>query len=109
MKNYIAKNRHQELVLEIADYLTDWTNDDTAVFELDESIRVIEGYGISYENPCDELVVNAIRQLDDTINFWNKSAITEMLEDIGFTKKEVQRYNHATDSIIRIQIGKKER
>ena len=90
MKNYIAKNRRQELVLLIADYLTDWIDDDTAVLEIEESISIIGSYGISYDNPCDELVINAIRHFDDIINFWNKSAIPTVLEEIGFTNEELK-------------------
>jgi hypothetical protein len=86
--------------------LTDWTDDESSVLDLEESLGIIEGYGISYDNPCDELVTNAIRHLDDIINPWNKAAaIPEILEVIGFTEDEIKRYNTVTDSIIWMKFG----
>jgi len=96
--------RQQDLVLEIANYLTDWTNDETSVMSEEESIEIIESYGVKFDNPCDDLVVNAIKHLDNIINPWNKAAaIPEILEVIGFNEEEIKRYNHVTDSVIRIQ------
>ena len=100
-----VNNRQQELVWEIADYLTDWTSDESSVLEFDESIKLIESYGVGFDEPCDQLVINAVRHFDDTINFWNKSAIPEALEVVGFTKEEIERYNTITESVIRIQFG----
>ena len=87
------KERQKYLALDIAEYLTDWTNDDTSTLEFDESIKEIESYGVGYDTPCDELITNAIRHLEYIINPWNKKAIPEILvEALGFTEKECFRY-----------------
>ena len=70
---------------------------------LDDSIKMIESYGIGYDNPCDDLVINAIRHLDDVINLWHKAAMPDILEVVGFTKEEIKRYNTITESVMRIQ------
>lgn len=61
MRIFEITNRQQELVWEIADYLTDWSSDETSVLPFEESIEAIESYGVNFDDPCDELVANAIR------------------------------------------------
>ncbi|MCL2159534.1 MAG: hypothetical protein FWH48_09025 [Oscillospiraceae bacterium] len=100
------EKRQQELVMGIADYLTDWVEDDeTSTLDIDESIKMIEMYGVKFDTPCDDLVINAIRHLDDIMNPWSKATIPDILENIGFTEEETNRYNHVTESILYIQLG----
>ena len=105
------KERQLQLVMEIANYLSEWVEvideeDKDRVMDIDESLKYIESYGVSLNNPCDELVSNAIRHLDDICNFWNKDAIPDVLIDVlGFTEEEVERYNSVKESKIWIQFG----
>lgn len=85
-------NRAQKLVLLIADYLTDWTDDVSSVVSVEDSIKAIESYGELFHCASSKLVTNAIRHFIDIVNPWNKSAIPDILMDIGFTKDECEQY-----------------
>ena len=87
-------NHQQKLVMAIADYLTDWTDDETSVLPIEESIQIIESYGVKFDEPCDDLVVNAIRHFANIINPWSKDVIPDILmdESLGFTKEECDKY-----------------
>jgi hypothetical protein len=84
--------REQELVLGIASYLTDWTDDELSTMPIEDSIGCIESYGIKFNNSCNELVTNAIRHIQYIINPWNADEIWMILIEIGFTKKETIKY-----------------
>jgi len=85
--------RQQEIVFDIADYLTDGEDDEYSVMLINESIKAIESYGISFNSPCDQLVTNAIRHLEYIINPWNKNDIPVILMEIsGMTMDEINKY-----------------
>lgn len=90
--------RQQEIVMDIADYLTDWTSTPDSVMEFDESIKCIESYGVNFEDSCDELLTNAIRHLEYVINPWNKKDIPEILM-IMFEMTEEECYKYWAQSI----------
>jgi hypothetical protein len=86
-------NRQQQLVLEIAKYLSDWLEEPEENVTSEEYIKIIESYGVGFENPSDELVINAIRHFRYVVNPWNKTALPEILmESVGFTKEECDKY-----------------
>jgi hypothetical protein len=59
----------------------------------EEYIKIIESYGVGFDNPCDELVINAIRHFKYVVNPWNNAALAEILvESVGFTKEECDKY-----------------
>jgi len=87
-------NRQQELVLAIAEYLTTCpknTESEDYTMDLEESIEIIELFGIKFSEPCDGLVVNAIRNV-----IWTSNSCSEILSDvlahIGFTEEEIKKY-----------------
>jgi len=85
--------RQQRLVWGIADFLSDRQDDPRENLTFDESMRIIEHYGISFGNSCDRLVVNAIRHLKYVVNPWNIDTIPDILaEQAGFTKAECDKY-----------------
>jgi hypothetical protein len=86
------EERQKQLVKEIADFLTDWSDDIESTMSFDESIETIEGYGISMVNPCAQLVVNAIRHLVYMVNLWHDKDIPYLLMDLGFSFEECVYY-----------------
>ena len=86
-------NRQQQLVLEIAKYMSDWLEEPEEIITPDEYIKIIESYGVGFENPCDELVINAIRHFKYVVNPWNNAALPDILmESVGFTNEECDKY-----------------
>jgi len=94
----LAITREQELVVAIADLLSEWVEEDegeewTSNVPFVDSIRSIESYGVKFSDSCDVLVVNAIRHCMDIINPWNKEAIKDTLEEqCTFTREECDKY-----------------
>lgn len=90
-------NRQHELAYKVADYLSDWLEDDSELMSVEENLRCIESYGISVGEPCDELVENALRHFRDIVNPWNHgSAIDTLIECCGFTEDECKKYYWAS-------------
>lgn len=94
----LATTREQELVIAIADFLSDWVEEDegeewTRNAPFDASIRITESYGVKFNDSCDALVVNAIRHYIDIVNPWNRETVPDILEEMcGFTKDECEKY-----------------
>ena len=86
--------REQELAVNIADYLTDWVeDDDESVRDFDDSVETIESYGVTFNSPCDELVTNAIRHFKYVVNPMNSATIPDtMMELFGMTEDECRKY-----------------
>jgi len=93
-----AITREQELVIAIADYVSDWVEEDegeewTRNVPFDSSIYFIESYGVKLSESNDALVVNAIRHLIDTVNPWVREATKDILEEqCNFTNDECDKY-----------------
>jgi len=85
-------DRPTDLAMMVADYLTDWSEDEESTATVPESIEAIESYGCSFDEPGDMLVVCAIRHLDCLINPWNKDTMPELLESVGFSAEEIKKY-----------------
>ena len=86
-------NRQYEIAYKIADFLSDWLEDDTDLMSIEENIRLIESYGVKFCEPCGQLVVNSLRHFQDVINPWNDIAMFDtLIECCGFTEDECKRY-----------------
>jgi len=92
--------RYYELVAGIVDYCSDWVEEEDGVEEprtmpADESLSVIESYGVPLVTPNEYLVCNAIRHLLEIVNPWNKEDLWGILEEqCGFTPTEIERYRN---------------
>ncbi|TDQ69534.1 hypothetical protein C7391_0868 [Methanimicrococcus blatticola] len=74
------------------DYLTDWTDIEEDCLAIEESITEIELYGVTFNELNDDLVKAALRHFIGVINPWNKDAVPEILQGIGFSEIEIERY-----------------
>lgn len=94
----IASTREQELVIAIADFLSDWVEEEegeewTRNIPFDASIRFVESYGVKFHEPCDSLVVNAIRHYMDIVNPWVRESVPDILQEMcNFTEDESKKY-----------------
>lgn len=86
--------RCHEIVTLVAQYLFDWFDEDDNCQDINEIIKSIELYGITLSEPCDALVINAVRHLKDVVNPWNNDTLPDILQDVGFIKKESETYSN---------------
>ncbi|MCL2841613.1 MAG: hypothetical protein FWE05_12675 [Defluviitaleaceae bacterium] len=90
--------RYYELIACIVDFCSDWVDEEDSceaprTMSVDDSLSIIDSYGVPLVTPNDYLVCNAIRHLKDVINPWNKGSLWDILtEQCGFTQEECDYY-----------------
>lgn len=85
--------RQCEIVYAVAEFLSDWIDDDTDLMSIDENISCIESYGVKFVEPCNDLVINSLRHLKDVINPWNDMAMCDtLIECCILTVEECRQY-----------------
>ena len=97
----MTNERNKKLIDEIVSYVASYNCDEDGEEEdtPEEHIEAIESYGVPItETDNDQLVKNAIRHLRDVVNLWNSAGEPYILEELGFTEAEIEKYyNHLYD------------